>query len=141
MENLDTNENTEGLDQGQTEEVRAEGGVVQSEEVPSPSVGAEGGAEEVKVMAALAYIGILFFLPLVTHPKNEFGRFHANQGLVLLIAGIVGSTVLGIIPIIGWMLLPLFNLGIFVLAVLGFINAFNLKTKRLPLVGSFDLIK
>ena len=33
----------------------------------------------------LAYLWILFFLPLVVCPDSKVGKFHANQGLVMLI--------------------------------------------------------
>ncbi len=98
--------------------------------------------EQVKIMAALAYVGILFFLPLVTHPNSSFGKFHANQGLLLLITGIAINTVGSIIPFIGWfIILPLGWLFTFVLFVMGIVNALGLKKKRLPVIGGFDLIK
>jgi len=98
--------------------------------------------EQVKIMAALAYFGILFFLPLVTNPESKFGKFHANQGLVLLITGVVVSTVGGIIPIIGWfIILPLGSLFTLVLAIIGIVNALNKKMKPLPVIGGIELIK
>ena len=36
--------------------------------------------EDNKVIAALAYI--IFFLPLIVAKDSEFGKFHANQGLI-----------------------------------------------------------
>lgn len=42
-----------------------------------------------KVMAVLAYIGILFLIPLLAAPNSRFARFHANQGLVLFLAEVV----------------------------------------------------
>lgn len=102
----------------------------------------ESNLDQVKIMAALAYFGILFFLPLVTHPNSSFGKFHANQGLVLLITSIAINTVGTIIPLIGWFLiLPLGNLFVFVLFIMGLVNALGLKKKRLPVVGGFDIIK
>jgi len=95
--------------------------------------------EKNKTMAGLAYI--LFFLPLVACPESRYGKFHANQGLVLLILGIAGSIVLGIIPIIGWILLPIFSIAILALAIIGLINGFNGKAKELPLIGKFRIIK
>lgn len=98
--------------------------------------------EQVKVMAALAYVGILFFLPLVTHPNSSFGKFHANQGLLLLITGLVINTVGTIIPFIGWfIILPLGWLFTVILFIMGIVNALSLKKKRLPVIGGFDLIK
>ncbi|HRW13332.1 MAG TPA: hypothetical protein P5549_09425 [Syntrophomonas sp.] len=92
-----------------------------------------------KTMAGLAYI--IFFLPLLACPDSQFGKFHANQGLLLLILGFAGSFILSIIPIIGWIILPFFGIGVFVLAVIGLINGFGGKVKELPLIGHFRLIK
>lgn len=95
--------------------------------------------EKNKVMSALAYI--IFFLPLIVCSDSPFGRFHANQGLLLLIVGIIGSIVLSIIPIIGWILLPIFSILVFVLAIIGLINALNGKAKELPVIGKYVIIK
>lgn len=98
--------------------------------------------EQVKIMAALAYFGILFFLPLVTHPNSSFGKFHANQALILFITAIIINVVGTLLPVIGWfVILPLGGLFTLVLFVMGIINALNLEKKRLPLIGGFDLIK
>ncbi len=96
--------------------------------------------EKNKTMAGLAYI--LFFLPLVACPDSPFGRFHANQGLLLLILSLGGCFVLSLIPVIGPLLfIPIFCLCILVLAIMGLINGFGGKTKELPLIGKFRLIK
>ena len=95
--------------------------------------------EKNKTMAGLAYL--LFFLPLIACPESKFGRFHANQGLVLLIVGIGGSIVLTIIPIIGWILLPIFGIAVTVFGILGLINGFKGVVKELPLIGKFKIIK
>lgn len=98
--------------------------------------------EQVKVMAALAYLGILFFLPLVTNPESKFGKFHANQGLLLLITGLVINTLGTFLPVIGWfIILPLGWIFVMVLFIMGIVNALNKKMTRLPLIGNFDLIK
>lgn len=47
-----------------------------------------------KTMAGLAYL--LFFLPLVACPESEYGKFHANQSLLLWLVAIVGVLYLGI---------------------------------------------
>ncbi len=89
---------------------------------------------------ALAYL--LFFLPLVIEPKTEEGRFHANQGLVLLIFGIIVSILGGLIPFIGWLIiLPVGSIAVIVFAIMGIISALNGETKELPLIGKIRLIK
>lgn len=95
--------------------------------------------ENNKTMAGLAYL--LFFLPLLVCPNSPFGRYHANQGLLLLILGLGGSIILTLIPVIGWILLPFFSLGVLVLAVIGLVNGFGGKAKALPLIGKYQLIK
>jgi len=92
-----------------------------------------------KTMAGLAYI--IFFLPLLVCPQSKYARFHANQALLLLIVAVVGNIILGIIPIIGWLLIPLYALAIFILAIMGLINGFSGKAKRLPVFGKYDLLK
>lgn len=39
-----------------------------------------------KVFGILAYIGILFLVPLFAAKDSQYARFHTNQGLVLFIA-------------------------------------------------------
>ncbi|HHX74640.1 MAG TPA: hypothetical protein GX699_07035 [Firmicutes bacterium] len=95
--------------------------------------------EKNKVVAALAYI--LFFIPLVAAPESKFGRYHANQGLILLIVAFVGCFILGMIPILGWLLLPFYSIAIFVLFIIGLVTGLNGKAKPLPLIGKFQLIK
>ncbi|MDF2486437.1 MAG: putative rane protein [Herbinix sp.] len=95
--------------------------------------------EKGKTMAGLSYL--LFFLPLLVCPESRYARFHANQSLLLLITTIAGNVILSIIPIIGWMLLPLFAVIVLVLAVMGLINGFGGKAKQIPIVGKFTIIK
>lgn len=95
--------------------------------------------EKNKNMAGLAYL--LFFLPLIVCPESGYARFHANQALLLVITGIAGSVILGIIPIVGWVLLPIFGLGVLILGIMGLVNGFGGKAKRLPLIGKFDILK
>lgn len=95
--------------------------------------------EKNKTMAGLAYI--FFFLPLLACPDSQFGRFHANQGLLLLILALGGNMILMIIPIIGWMLMPIYALGILILAIMGLVNGFSGKAKNLPIIGKFRLLK
>jgi uncharacterized membrane protein len=95
--------------------------------------------EKNKTMAGLAYL--IFFLPLLTCPESGYAKFHANQALVLLIIAIAGSFILSIIPVIGWILLPILGLGILILSIWGLVNGINGKAKQLPLIGRFTILK
>lgn len=112
--------------------------------------------EQNKVVCAISYISVLFFLPLVSCPNSRFGKFHANQALILLIAsaaiGTVGSICNGVVEVIPF--LPDFIRGISTALiglitsvgplagmVFGIVNAAEGKAKELPLIGKFRLIK
>lgn len=95
--------------------------------------------EKNKTIAGLAYL--LFFLPLIACPESPYGKFHANQALILAIVAIAGNIVLAIIPIIGWILWPIFGIVILILGIMGLVNGFSGKTKRLPIIGKYDILK
>ena len=105
-----------------------------------------------KAMAILSYFGLLVLIPLLAAKNSRFARFHANQGLIVLIAGVVGTIgqrilglVLKYIPYIGGVLAGLIGFAVsavlLVLAVLGIINAAQGKAKELPVIGKFRLLK
>jgi len=95
--------------------------------------------EKNKTMAGLSYI--IFFLPLLVCPESRFGKFHANQALILLLVGIVGNIILGFIPIIGWLLLPLFVVAVLIFGIIGLVNGLGGKAKKLPIIGKYTIIK
>ena len=94
--------------------------------------------EKNKVMALLAYI--IFLIPLLAAKDSKFARFHTNQGLVLFIGAIL-SSVITVIPIIGWIIAPIAGLAITVLAIIGIVNALGGKAKELPIIGKFKILK
>ncbi len=104
-----------------------------------------------KVMGILAYIGILFLVPLFAAKNSPYARFHANQGLVLCIASVAYSIVYAIlavilvwIPVIGWItigLLGLVSIVFLVFVILGIINACSGEVKTLPIIGGITILK
>lgn len=95
--------------------------------------------EKNKTMAGLAYI--LFFLPLIACPDSHYAKFHANQGLLLTILIVAGSIILGVIPIIGWIIMPFFYIITTIWVIIGLINGLNGKAHEVPLIGKFRIIK
>jgi uncharacterized membrane protein len=120
-------------------------------------------AQANKTMAILAYI--LFFVPLLTgaHKTSPFAKYHANQGTVLFIVAVIWGVLYAIITSIitatlfsgyGWLygtswgiwgvvttILGLLWLIPAILCVLGIVNAATGKTKPLPVIGKFRIIK
>lgn len=88
------------------------------------------------LMAVLAYLGILIIIPFVTEAKNDpLVKFHLKQGLVLIISEIIGLFI-GVIPVIGWIVSPLWALYNLIMVILGIVNAATGKQKELPIIGS-----
>lgn len=97
-----------------------------------------------KIMAVLAYIGILVLIPILVAPKSKFARFHSNQGLVLLIVNIIyniiTAVIQSIIPALS-LVFKIISIIFFVLMIIGIINAVGGKAKELPVIGRILLIK
>lgn len=96
--------------------------------------------EKNKVFGVLAYIGLLFLVPLLAAPDSKFAKFHANQGLTLFIVAIAVN-VIWIVPILGWIVGFFGWIAVLVLAIMGIINAANGKMEKLPIIGDIELIK
>lgn len=104
--------------------------------------------ENNKAYSILSYLGFFVLIPILLDRKSPYVKFHANQGLILLVAELIAaviSTVLWFIPVAGLVLslvigLPLY-LATVVLMVIGIINAYGGKAKKLPIIGEFELLK
>lgn len=98
--------------------------------------------DDLKILSAIGYLGILFLVPYLAHPESKFAVFHANQGLLLFILAVAVNILGSAIPFLGWfIILPLGNIFTLVLLIMGVINAMQGTTKRLPLIGTFDILK
>ena len=111
-----------------------------------------------RVECICACSGILFFLPLISFPDSRFGRYWANQGLLILLAELAGLiawgliaqilSLLSLIPVIGVLFFILKILvGIAILLVIGFfaVRAGSFAAKKravdLPFIGHLRFIK
>lgn len=92
-----------------------------------------------KIVAMVSWIGILFWLPMVSCPASPFAKHCSSQGLLLLIASIA-STVIHWIPIIGFVAYAL-DLAILAMTVIGMLAAYNGDAYEIPVVGSIQLLK
>lgn len=106
-----------------------------------------------KLMAVLSYLGILVLVPILAAKDSPFAKFHATQGINLLIVGVAWSIVSGIISaILGltgvaflsvlWSIITwLVGIVIFLTMVIGILNAAQGKAKELPVIGGFRILK
>jgi len=106
-------------------------------------------AEKNKVMGILAYVFILWLVPLLAAKDSPFAKYHANQGLVLFLFEIILSIACSILTVVLSMIglgflgivLSLAQLTPLVLLVMGIINAANGKCVPLPVIGGVKILK
>lgn len=92
-----------------------------------------------RISSALGYL--FFFIPIIMHPESKFARYHANQGLILLLFMTMGTALLSMVPYAGpFLALVAVVLGI-VLALRGMVVALRCQAKRIPLLGKLILIE
>ena len=103
-----------------------------------------------KVISLFSYLGILLLIPWIARPKSKFARFHVSQGITLFITelvvrfvnsilqGILGNSALsGPISLI----FNIVSILLFVLMIIGIVNAVSGKAKALPIIGKIQLLK
>jgi uncharacterized membrane protein len=107
---------------------------------PTPAVPippAQSGLSD-NAAGALAYVTVIpaiIFLLVEPFNKNPYIKFHAWQSIFLNIA-LFAVSVIGIIPILGWLI---FLIGVPVLLIAGLIcliNALQGKRFKLPFLGN-----
>lgn len=88
------------------------------------------------LMGILSYLGPLVIISLLASKDDSFVKFHAKQGLVLLVLAII-LWVLTPMLWAFWSLWGLVKLVILIFAVFGIVNVVGGKEKELPLIGHF----
>lgn len=101
-------------------------------------------------MAILSYFSWLVLIPIIK-AKTPYVKFHANQGLILAIAGTAGYLLVWVLSaLFGRVFLlktivKLLRLVVYVLiaifSILGIVNAANDKAKELPIIGGIRILK
>lgn len=94
------------------------------------SGGTTGGTGNT-ALAALSYLSVLFVLPFLFTPQDEYAKYHARQGLRLFILGAIIDMIGSAIPF-GWVL-SLFRLYCI---FKGMTNALNGRKEPLPYIGT-----
>lgn len=108
-------------------------------------------------LAILSYIGILVIVAIAVSDNSKFVRFHANQGLVLFLAEIIIGTIyfaafifmlifaqLSMVRTLWFIMvftMIFISILLFVLSVIGIVNAAKGRMKRLPVIGNINLLK
>jgi uncharacterized membrane protein len=96
-------------------------------------------AAEDKTVAIVAYLTLIGFIAAViihSNKKTKLGAFHLRQMLGFMLT-MFAAIILMIIPVIGWILIPVFYIFMLVCWIMGLMAAINGQMKPMPVVGPF----
>jgi len=86
-----------------------------------------------KVLALLSYVSFFCILPFILTPEDSFAKFHAKQGILLLLL----SVALDLLSAISFPLVGILSLARIFLMIKGIVNVLNDRTEPLPLIGKY----
>ena len=86
-----------------------------------------------RMMALMSYLGVLVFVPLAMNRDDEYVYFHARQGLIIWIAGILAIFML-YLPGLGKLLFSFLAMMVVIFSLLGLISVLLRKAWKLPIV-------
>lgn len=94
--------------------------------------------EDNKLFAAVAYLGILAFIPLLLKKDSPFAQHHGKQGLALFMVWIAWGIV-GLVFSLAQLsaLVSLGYLALFVLVIIGFTKAWKGELWQMPVIGEY----
>ncbi len=89
-----------------------------------------------KFISAIGYLGVLCIVPLLLEKQSTFAQHHGRQGLVLMLGWLV-LWVGNFVPILGQIVWMFGSLILFILLILGMINAFQGRMWEMPILGKY----
>ena len=93
--------------------------------------------EESKKIAIISYItiiGLVIAFVMNNEKKLEFAKYHIKQSLGLAATSLC-LFLIGMVPILGWIINILGFFALIYMWVIGLINAINEKEKPVPILG------
>lgn len=90
--------------------------------------------KRVAVIACLTLIGLIVAVVMNNNKKAAFSTYHIKQSSGLVLTGLALG-MLGVIPIVGWIVSFIGSLGLLYLWIMGLMNALNNKQISIPWIG------
>lgn len=111
----------------------------QNSSAPSMPTANAPHADERRGMAAVSYLGVLCLIPLIFAKDSQFAQYHAKQGLVLAIVGII----LNIVSRFAWdipfggVIVSLLSLALLIASIMGIVKALRGEKFEIPVVSEY----
>ena len=90
-------------------------------------------------MAAISYLGVFCLIPLIFARDSAFAQYHAKQGVVIAVAGIVLRLLSGLLwdlPF-GGALVSIVSLAVFIVSVMGIVKALRGEKFEIPYISGW----
>ena len=91
-----------------------------------------------RVISVIAYLWIFCVIPLVARKSSPYAQFHAKQGVVLALAWFA-VWIIGVIPILGWLVFFFGSLILLVVNLIAIIKAWHGERWKIPYL--YDYVK
>lgn len=89
--------------------------------------------QDAKFFAAIGYLNLLCFVPLVLKKNNKFAQFHGKQALVLFILELA-ACILKIVPALGDLIFTLAFVVFGILSLIGIIKVLTGEYWEMPVI-------
>ena len=106
-----------------------------------------------RLMAALSYLSVLVLIPVFAAKDSPYARFHAAQGVNLLILSVLwaivaaiigaifGAIGIGVLSVLWGIVFWVITIALALLMVIGILGALQGRARELPLIGGFRILK
>ncbi|TQD36960.1 DUF4870 domain-containing protein [Haloflavibacter putidus] len=91
--------------------------------------------KNIGIIAYLTLIGLIVAFVMNNEEKSSYAQYHIKQSLGLMLSGLALG-VIGLIPILGWIVSILGTFFLLYLWIMGLLNAINSKQKPVPILGT-----
>ena len=89
--------------------------------------------QDAKFFAAIGYLNILCFVPLVLKKGNKFAQFHGKQALVLFILEIAAG-ILKVVPVLGDLMFTVAFVVFGILSLIGIVKVLMGECWEMPVI-------
>lgn len=112
-------------------------GTISAKTKSGPALSADNSAVPGKDIAIISYItiiGLIIAFVMNSDKKEPFAYYHIRQVTGLAVTALA-LWVIGIIPILGWLVVILGSICLLIMWIMGLINAINGKEEPVPILG------
>ncbi len=97
-----------------------------------------GLSVKARVMGLMSYLGVLVFVPLMMNRDDAFVNFHARQGLIIWVFGIVALSI-RFLPGIGNVIFSLLAMLVSIYSLVGLVSVLLSTEWKLPVVHGLSV--